>query len=73
VPAEFGGGPWARFGTMLAVTLLGAVLTYHLVEKPSIALGRKVTTARRRRLAAAVPARHPAGTPSRDGVPAIEG
>ncbi|MGY1641358.1 acyltransferase family protein [Geodermatophilus sp. SYSU D00703] len=49
------GGPWAGFAAMLAATLLGSVLTYHLVEKPSITLGRQVAAARRRRLETAAP------------------
>lgn len=44
------GGPWVNFGVMLAVTLVGSAITYQFVEKPSIALGRKVTSARRARL-----------------------
>lgn len=44
------GGPWAGFAAMLAATLLGSVVTYHLVEKPAIAMGRRVTEARRRRV-----------------------
>ncbi len=47
------GGPWVNFATMLAVTLLGSVLTYHFVEQPAIAFGRRVAAARRRRLSGA--------------------
>ncbi|MCO7219995.1 acyltransferase [Klenkia sp. PcliD-1-E] len=45
------GGPWVGFLAMMAATLLGSVLTYHVVEKPGIAWGRRVTAARRARLA----------------------
>jgi peptidoglycan/LPS O-acetylase OafA/YrhL len=43
------GGPWAGFSAMLLTTIVGSMVTYHLVEKPSIALGRRVMDARRRR------------------------
>lgn len=45
------GGPWVRFSAMLATTLVGAALTYRFVEKPGIALGRRVVAARRARAA----------------------
>jgi peptidoglycan/LPS O-acetylase OafA/YrhL len=48
------GGPWARFGAMMATTLVGAALTYRFVEKPGIALGRRITAARRTRRARTV-------------------
>jgi peptidoglycan/LPS O-acetylase OafA/YrhL len=44
-------GPWVGFGGMLLATLLGAMLTYHFVEKPSIAAGRRLVAARRERQA----------------------
>jgi len=56
------GGPWVGFLAMMATTLLGSVVTYHLVEKPSIALGRRVTAARRERGGRTDPAR-PAVSP----------
>ncbi|MGY1754934.1 acyltransferase family protein [Blastococcus sp. SYSU D01042] len=46
------GGPWVGFTVMLATTLVGAALTYRFVEKPAIALGRRVVEARRARLEA---------------------
>lgn len=51
------GGPWVGFFAMLLTTLLGSVVTYTFIEKPSIALGRRVTGSRRRRLAARAAAR----------------
>lgn len=47
------GGPWANFALLMAITLVGSALTYRFVEKPAIALGRRVVAARRARLAAA--------------------
>ena len=43
------GEPWVRFTAMLLTTIVGSVVTYHLVEKPSIAMGRRLIDARRRR------------------------
>ncbi|TKJ16702.1 acyltransferase [Blastococcus sp. CCUG 61487] len=45
------GGPWVRFSAMMAVTVVGAMLTYRFIEKPGIALGRRVVAARRARAA----------------------
>jgi len=53
------GGPWGNFLAMMAATVLGSVVTYNLIERPSIAVGRKVTDARRRRRAAAAAAAEP--------------
>jgi hypothetical protein len=33
---------------MLLATMIGSVITYHLVEKPSISTGRKLIDMRRR-------------------------
>ncbi|MBN1093812.1 acyltransferase [Blastococcus sp. TML/M2B] len=46
------GGPWANFAALLAITLVASALTYRFVERPGIALGRRVVAARRERLAA---------------------
>lgn len=46
------GGAWSNFAMLMAVTLVGAALTYRFVERPGIALGRRVVAARRARLAA---------------------
>jgi len=43
------GGPWVGFTAMLATTIVGSMVTYHFVEKPSISLGRRVAEMRRRR------------------------
>lgn len=43
------GGPWVAFGAMLGTTLVASVVTYHLVEKPAIDLGRRIAGAARQR------------------------
>lgn len=54
--------PWPTFLIMLATTIVGSMLTYHFVEKPAIALGRRVTSARRARLNRSTPDPSPVGT-----------
>ncbi len=46
------GGPWANFAVLMAITLVGSAFTYRFVEKPGIALGRRIAAARRARVAA---------------------
>ncbi|NMH97404.1 acyltransferase family protein [Pseudonocardia acidicola] len=47
VVPELPGRPWVNFVTLSAITLVGSVLTHHLLEQPAIAFGRRIAAARR--------------------------
>lgn len=58
------GGAWPTFLTWNLLTLGVAALTYHLVERPGIAAGRRVVARRRAAKAETAPAPAPATAPA---------